>query len=119
MVDMARKALESLYTGTAVIAELREVTKPNGAIGSEEVITASDLPCRLSFGSSPSAVETDTAAGIAQEIKLFLAPEVRVKPGSRIEVTQNGVAAAYRSSGVPAIYSRHQEINLTLFKKWG
>ena len=63
-------------------------------------------------------VRTDTAASVTQGLKLFLAPEIRVKPGSKVIVTQNGITGAYSASGEPAVYSTHQEIVLELSGRW-
>ena len=53
-----------------------------------------------------------------QGTKLFIAPEIKVKPGSKIVVEQNGVTTEYSASGVPAVYPSHVEIKLELFRGW-
>lgn len=53
-----------------------------------------------------------------RQLRLFLAPEIKVAPGSKITITQNGVVGEYKNSGVPAMYDTHQEIMLELFKGW-
>lgn len=73
-----------------------------------------DQPCRLSFSSSPSVSDGDVPK-INQTVKLFFAPEITIKEGSKITVTQNGVATVYKQSGVPAVYQTHKEILLELF----
>jgi hypothetical protein len=83
-----------------------------------EEVVLEDQPCRLSFETLKSAQQTESAAGITQSIKLFLAPEITVKPGSKVTVTQDGVTADYKCSGVPAVYPSHQEIILELFERW-
>ena len=50
--------------------------------------------------------------------KLFISPEVEIKPGSKIVVTQNGVTTEFSNSGKPAIYTNHQEIMLKLFEDY-
>lgn len=47
--------------------------------------------------------------------KLFISPDVAIKAGSKIIVTQHGRTTEYSNSGVPAVYPTHQEIMLTLF----
>jgi hypothetical protein len=81
------------------------------------VVVIENQPCRLSFSSNPSATDGDIAE-INQTVKLFFAPEIKVKEGSKIIVTQNGVTTEYKQSGTPAVYSCHQEIFLELFKGW-
>ena len=51
------------------------------------------------------------------DIKLFLSPDIIVKAGSNITVTQAGKTTEYIASGIPAIYDTHQEIMLVLSKE--
>lgn len=113
-----RTAIEMLYEGRCTVTEYQAYTKPNNATGYREVVILADQPCRISFGTIPAAEQTDTGAALQQTVKLFIAPEVGIKPGSRITVTQNGVAGDYCQSGEPAVYMTHQEINLELWKGW-
>ena len=117
-LKMARPSIESMYTGSAIITERQEVTRANGSTGFQEVVTLTDQPCRLSFSRFPAAAESSTATGITQEIKLFIAPEIVIKPGAKLTVTQNEVTTDYACSGVPAMYTNHQEITLHLFDRW-
>lgn len=115
----ARKAVESAYTGTCTVIEFQNVKNPvSGITEAREVITAENVPCRASFESKTAAVPTLTAAKAAQGIRLFIAPEIKIKSGSKVTVTQNGVTAEYGVSGVPAVYITHQEIMLELFREW-
>ena len=116
-VVKARKAIEKGYIGTFTVTEHKKVTKPNHTTGFSDVDVLMDQPCRLSFSSSPAAADGDIAE-IGQTVKLFFAPEVTVKEGSKITVTQNGVTTAYKQSGTPAVYSTHTEILLELFRGW-
>ena len=116
-----------LWTDRCTIAEQRTVTLANGAAGMEEVVVASDLPCRLSFSqltasrfnpvryglSRRQGVSRETAgAALTQTVKLFLAPKPVVKPGSRVTVTRDGAEYRYKCAGIPGVYSDHQEIVL-------
>lgn len=114
----ARKAIESLYDGKCTITEHQKVQKENKSTGFQDVIVQEEIPCRLSFKTVNNANQTETAASIVQITKVFLAPEIQVKPGSKLTITQNGVTTDYKSSGGPAFYSTHQEIVLELFKGW-
>lgn len=114
----ARKAIESMYDGTCTITEYQEYTKENKSTGHHEVVVLEGQPCRLSFSSSPTVGSTDTASRVAQTVKLFIAPEVVIKAGSKITVEQNGVSTSYKASGESAMYQNHQEINLELFERW-
>ena len=115
----AREAIESLYEGLCTVQEYMEVTGPQSKLTRhEEATVLEDQPCRLSFEGSPEAAQTETTTNISQSIKLFIAPEVRIKSGSKIVVTQHGVTTAYAASGAPAVYVTHQEIMLELFRGW-
>ena len=115
----ARRAQEATYEGICTIYECRDVTDEKTKLSSEEeVAVIEDQPCKLSFEKLNSVVQTETAAVQAQGIKLFLAPEMAVKSNSKIVVTQNGITNEYSASGVPAVYSTHQEITLESFRRW-
>ena len=116
-VVKVRAALEKGYTGKFTVTEHKKVTKPNHTTGFSDVKVLVDQPCRLSFSSSPSASDGDIAE-IKQTVKLFFAPEITIKEGSKLTVTQDGVTAEYKQSGIPAVYSTHKEILLELFKGW-
>ena len=55
---------------------------------------------------------------VITKVKLFIAPEINVMPGSKIVVTQKGRTTEYKNSGEPAIFDTHQEIMLVKFKGW-
>ena len=115
----ARKAIESLYDGKCTITEHQKIKKENKSTGFQDVVVLEDIPCRLSFKTINSTNQTDTAAStVVQTTKVFLAPDIQVKPGSKLTITQNGVTTEYKNSGKPAFYSTHQEIVLELFKGW-
>ena len=116
-VVKVRKALEKGYTGAFTVTEYQKVIKPNHTTGFAEVDVVVNQPCRLSFSSSPSTSDGDVAV-INQTVKLFFAPEIKVKEGSKITVTQNGVTTEYKRSGTPAVYDTHTEILLERFKGW-
>ena len=121
MVDawkQARKAVESRYRGLCDILEKRkvkdEVTK---ATALRDTVVLSNQPCRLSYSSSGTANQTDNISNIEQTIKVFIAPEIKIAPGSKLRITQNGITTDYISSGVPAVYEMHQEVSLELEKE--
>ena len=115
----ARRAQEATYEGICTIYEYRDVTDEKTKLSSEEeVAVIEDQPCKLSFEKLNSVVQTETAAVQAQGVKLFLAPEIAVGSNSKIVVTQNGITNEYSASGIPAVYSTHQEITLESFRGW-
>jgi hypothetical protein len=119
MVDSKRKAIESLYTGTCTVTEYQENKDPITKITKHlPVDVLINQPCKLSFKNIFSVNESDTAATVKQSSKLFIAPEIKIKSGSKITVKQNDITTEYAKSGKPAVYSTHQEIMLELFKGW-
>lgn len=114
----ARKAVESLYDGRCTITEYQKIKKENKSTGFDEVVVLENIPCRMSYKSVNSTNQTDTAGAVTQGITVYLSPDILVKPGSKLTITQNDVTVEYKSSGQPAIYSTHQEVPLVLFKGW-
>ena len=115
----ARKAIESTYGGVLTVTEHRKVTDENTKLTNyQDIVVVEDQPCHLSFETLNSAVQSESAAAITQTIKLFVSPDIPMKAGSKITVTQAGVTADYTCSGIPAVYETHQEIILELFERW-
>lgn len=120
-----KAAVESLYSGTCTVTvsvpTFDEITKQTS---NTDTTLFADQPCRLSFISAPPSdklvatsqtlIHSDTprAHYVDQQIKLFIDPSLSIPPGSKISVTQNGLTQYFKSSGAPAVYSSHQEIEL-------
>lgn len=114
-----RKAIESLYDSTCTVIEYQKVRKENKSTGFDEVPVLKDIPCRLSYSNITNTNITDKgAAQVVQIIKVFLAPDINIKPGSKLSITKDGHTQDFKSSGEPAMYDSHQEIVLELFKGW-
>lgn len=112
---LARKAIESTYVGKCDIYEYVKYTDPE----TEETITEldpepvyKDVPCKLSKKTITAASQTEIANTIQYSPVLFINPDITIKPGSKIVVTQNGVTREYEQSGEPFSYATHQEIVL-------
>jgi hypothetical protein len=113
-----RKVIENTYNGKCTVTEHQKVVKNDHSTGFEDVVVYEDISCRLSFENITTTNQTDTANALVQTIKLFISPDIEIKPGSKISVIQDNVNADYKCSGVPAIYPTHQEIILDEFKGW-
>lgn len=115
----AGKALARLWTDRCSLYIQVKTTDPDTNItGFSEQPLAEDLPCRLSF-KSLSAAKTGTAAAVSQQTVLFLAPQPAVPAGCRIVVRRGGDPAlelTFGRSGLPGIYSHHQEVPLEPFR---
>lgn len=110
-----RTVIEQTYTSTCAVTERKKVKKPNGSTGFEEVKVLEEQPCLIIYKTVSSASIPEPAAAINQGTVLLIAPEVHIKPGSKITVSQNGVTADYARSGIPAVFATHKEINLESF----
>ena len=113
-----RNAVESLYDARCTITEYQKIEKENKSTAFKEIVVLENQPCRMSFRTVNPTNQTDTASVVTQGITVYLSPDVFVKPGSKLTITQNGVTNEYKASGKPAVYSSHQEIPLELFKGW-
>ena len=112
---LARIAQERLYEDTCTIYSYEKSTNDKTHITStQKIVSCENQPCRMSFSSIPAAGDTRVPDTLSQSIKLFLSPDITVKAGSKITVTRAGVSTTYKNSGMPAVYSTHQEINLEL-----
>lgn len=115
---MHRKAIEATYDGVCRIYGMQPIKDPETKVTRQSgALMQEDIPCHLSFSSASPAVGSDTFTSELQTIKLFLAPEILIPPGSRIEVVQQGRTGSYSQSGKAAVYSSHQEILLELWKE--
>ncbi|ACO85900.1 hypothetical protein [Clostridium botulinum] len=110
----ARKAIESLYDCTCNITGGKEkvkdpVTKETKLIPK---IKYEKQSCKISKQSLSKNNQTDTVNKVLYEIKLFIAPEVEIKQGDEIEITnQFGIITKYKAGeGFP--YYTHQEVIL-------
>ncbi|MDP4152884.1 MAG: hypothetical protein Q8865_05500 [Bacillota bacterium] len=111
--------LEALWKGVCTITVRNETVDPvtkRTVFLPEDIVR--DEPCRISFKTFAQASESGTGNKIVQIVSLFLASDISVPAGSKITVTQNGRTNIYKNSGVPAVFSTHQEITLELFEGW-
>lgn len=113
-----RKAIESMYKGRCNIFEYKTVKDPITKISSpQEVLVHENIPCKLSYEKINSTNQSG-AAQVSMSTKLFISPNISIKAGSKIVVTQNGVTTAFSNSGEPGRFTNHQEIMLELFERW-
>lgn len=114
---IARKNIEKQYDSECTIYELKPKVINNITKDVETEVFKNEK-CRISFEDIYVNTQTDTEAKKVQKIKLFIAPELKIKPGSLIIVTGRGRTTKYKNSGMPAVYDTHQEIILELWKGW-
>lgn len=116
-IERVREIIESQYDSECDVIELKSKVVNNLTKTIEETVL-NKQKCRISFEDIYVNTETDTESKKNQKIKLFIAPEILIKPGSKIVVTGRGRTTTYKNSGEPAVYETHQEIMLELWKGW-
>ena len=118
-VVAVRKSIEMTYDCTCDVIQEEKYKKENKSTGFKETKVAENKKCKLSFETVTKDSQDDVKADVIQITKLFIAPEITIKPGSKIEVTDViGKVTIYKSSGQPAIYQTHQEIVLELDERY-
>ncbi len=115
---VARKYFEKMYDSECDIYENKEVTKKNKSTNYEEVKVYEKQACRLSYSSKNAANPTDNQSNLFMTIKLFISPDIKIKPGSKIIVTNDKGIGHFKSSGIPAVYDTHQEIVLEISEEY-
>lgn len=113
---MVDNPLSRLWIGKCTVYEYQSVTDPITHQDTQtEVPVLVDEPCRLSYNREQATNISSGAAVVSQSITLFIRPDLKIKAGSVIEITQHGNTTKYKGSGMPAVYSNHQEIVLELY----
>ena len=114
---MVNNPLAILWKGKATISEYQAVTDPETYQTKHELVpVVIDEPCRVSYRQEPTTNIATGAAQLTQIIMLFIRPDIDIKAGSVITVTQQGRTLKYKRSSKPAIYSNHQEVVLELYE---
>lgn len=109
--------LSKLWIGKCTIYEYKSVVDPiTFQSTQQEVAVVENEPCRVSYNREQSTNIDSGVAVISQSTTLFIRPDLVVKPGSVIEVTQHGQTTKYKGSSKSALYTNHQEIVLELYE---
>lgn len=112
-----RSAAERLYGGLCDVFEYKDI-KVGNITKKSEIKVFDGIPCRLSYSNDSKTTDGVPADTAGQTIKMFLSPDIEIKAGSKLVVTQNGKTVDYKNSGEPMVYQTHQEITLEIFKVW-
>lgn len=112
----ARKAIERLYDCTCSIKTYGKYKDPvtkETKTGINPVAKYENQSCKVSKQSLSKNTQTDTVNKVVYELKLFIAPELNIKQGDEIEVTnQFGIITKYKA-GEGFLYNTHQEVILS------
>lgn len=110
---MVKNPLEMLYTDKCDVYICESVKDPITKVTEpKKVLKYEGAPCRISFKTISSVNQNTFEPVISQVIKLFLSKDIEIKAGSEIVVYRDRKVFQYKCSGLPAIYSNHQEIIL-------
>ena len=112
---------ENHYDGIFTVTIYAKVKDPVTGLTTQSeqpVQELTDVPCHLSIESKTAASQSESASSVAQTTKLITQPDITIPSGSKITVTQTGVTKAYKCSGIPGVYTTHQEIVLDVFEGW-
>lgn len=114
---MVSNPLALLWVGKCTIYEYQKVIDPETYQTNHSLVTVvADEPCRLSHHRESTIGVSSGAPYVTQSIVLFIRPDVAIKEGSVIEVTQNGVTNKYKRASKPSVYTNHQEVALELYE---
>lgn len=109
VVRAHRRAIERTYTGRMSIREVVNIVENSETLDRWETVQK-DLPCFLDRSQVNAASNDGTKSSLKQQLRLVCAPEVEIKPGSRIKVEQHNMMIEFNYSGRPFIYPTHQEL---------
>lgn len=99
MCEWAKEEFEKLYDSKLSIIEKVE-KKVNGITKFVDSVVASDVPCRISTKSAINPVNQTENAKQTFVLALYVAPDVVIKAGSKLEVTNiHGETVEYRRTG--------------------
>ena len=116
-ISLVKRAVEHLYDGRITVEEVRKEKNAKNITTLVWSAVVEDVPCRVSYKTIAPAGRSDTVDSTAQTITLFTAPDIDIKPGSRIVVTQCGRTMRFSCAGIPAVYESHQEIAVTRWEE--
>lgn len=106
-----RRAIEKTYTDKCTVYEFVK-TKDKGITKTNKVLLFENMQCALSQKSMKPTNQGFIANTISYDAKLFLSPEVNIRPGSHIEVKRLSRLYNFISTGEAFVYETHQEIML-------
>ena len=119
-----RGAVERLYTCICSVYEKEEYTDEAGITRHRERLVMENIPCRISYSTGMlfnklnSGKECADAVRNKQYTKIFTSPDILIRPGSKIAVTNEKGEHIYFHSGERAEYLSHNEVLVENFKGW-
>lgn len=116
VVELYRKKIEEFYTHKCTITEVKAIKDPiKKTTVMQDVEIYKEIPCRVSFNLQ-KVDEKELVNSSESIVKLFIAPEVLIKEGSKVTAVVNGVVTQYECSTTPFLYPTHNEYLLKFVK---
>lgn len=107
-----RKEFEKMYCNRLAVYVKQEVTdKITHVTRFEDSIRYANIPCRISEQNISVATD-DEPARVSKQIKVILAPEIKIPPGSTILLDYHGYTGKFRQTGLPYVKSDTQTLIL-------
>lgn len=111
MVNLARRQLERLYDCTCYVISEIDAMDPDTGIMNKTSRREGPFPCRISY-KTLSTGQSSEIAKFSTVTVLFIALEVIIPRGARIELVGRNTKQLYRSASISARYDTHQEVQL-------
>lgn len=110
VVQLSDEILARIYDGVGTVWASEPVPGESGwAEGAEMREVYADVPCHLAFGQTKEA-DGGMLSKVGAVCVLFCPATYEIEPGSRVAVRQNGREYRIALTGVPRMFSMHQEI---------
>ena len=77
-----------------------------------------DVVNKLSFKTIAANSQGQNTSLVTQIVKLFISPDVKIEPGSKVVIKKGANITEYKHSGEAAVYPTHQEIMLMTAKEY-
>lgn len=107
--------LKRLWIGRCTIYEYQTITNQTTHQSVQSLVPVlENEPCRLSYRFEQATNIQSGRAVVSQSITLFIRPDLEIKPGSVIDITQHGRTTRFKGAGKPAVYTNHQELIMEL-----
>ena len=116
-LEMIRKSIETSYYDICTVYVRKAVqNKEDFSTEFKEVILLEDFPCKLTFQEMNTTFPTEQFADrVVEIVRVFLAPEPIIPPGSIFVIHHANKEWKFKSSGEPSLYDTHQQIMLKVF----
>ena len=111
MVSLARRQLERLYDCTCYVISEVDAMDPDTGIVNKTSRREGPFPCRISYKMLSTGQSVEIAKFSTVTV-LFVAPDVVIPKGARVELVGRNTKQFFRSASISARYDTHQEVQL-------